>query len=115
MEELGKVLTELIRAGREVSHTALIGYFAWRVLEVIAWPCMWFGISLSVIKVIGLRVVDGWRTMKRAQLMRANAEMMQQLLSAELLVERRSKESESYTPPKWYAEATTWCGEEFTT
>ena len=112
MEELGKVLTELIRTGREIAPMALAGYFSYRILEVIIWPVVYFGIGVSVIRVIGLKLVDGWqtklKTSAQALMVREQAGYIRELLNVELMNERRSKADVAYAAPEWYAEATTW-------
>lgn len=114
MEQLGNAITALVQAGREVAPMALFGYFAYRILEVIAWPCVWFGLGFSVVRVIGLRLVDGWQMRQRATLARAGAEYVQQMLSADLMIERRQNLDASYKVPEWYTTATTYLGS-FTT
>lgn len=120
MEELGKVLMEAIRAGRDIAPMAVGGYFLYRILEVIAWPIVWTMVAWAVGRYGIGRFFDVWKsrlevavTQAQAALARARADWAQQLLSAELYVERRTKENPEWKPPTWWNDVTTmWPGHE---
>ena len=111
MEQLGQTLTELIRAGRDIAPLALAGYFTFRILEVLAWPALWGTVAWTMGRYGLARFFDAQKIRRQAEFARAKAEWLQQLLSAELYIERRKKEDSSFTPPSWYGESTSdWPG-----